>query len=292
MGLSASRFLNNSASEGGALWLDPSEWNGQVQRVHVTAGSHFEGNSATQRSGGAVKLSQVNTLLIDGGSVFSWNLANGSDGGSGGGAVWAERTARVAVGASAWQHNRATGGAGGGALRASEVLSLTLADASFVRNSAPADVSERTVPGGALSVNLADGATVALSGSLTAQNNSAGSGGFLGLASGGTVPVFSISPDGPCMITGNRATRNSADGDGGAIQLTVNGLGAVAMGRGCVFSDNSAGSRGGALFVFGSDGVQNVGLGASSWQRNAAMTKGGGVYLGSLAQVGTVEVRG
>lgn len=243
--------INNSASDdsfvfleenGGAIYMDDPNGvatlsGGSISNctaqnggaLYMTAGKFTlseEGaitSCTASQNGGAVYMGGGSILEVSGGNISGNKAINGA------GAYLASGTMSVSGGVIS--NNKATEDGGGAYLAGGE---LTVSGGSILENSA-------TNGGGA---QVADG-NVAISGGTVERNTATLNGGAFAVTNGNYTMTGG-------SIVGNEAT----NGDGGAIFVSASKSDAKITVRSGVIQDNAAGKSGGALGVYGQDGIE------------------------------------
>ncbi len=231
--ITGSTFSENSATNGGAIYLGSS---GTVSSITE---STFVGNEAT--NGGAIYFARGSIESIIG-SCFDGNSAT-----SNGGAIYIARGTIESIVGSCFYDNSATSNGGAIYITSSNSTIDSISESTFEGNTAGSD-------GGAI-YNTNSGTISEISGSSFSGNNAGSNGGAIYNA--GTIS----------SIKNTSFTENSATKDGGAI-YTTSDLTIVADGADVVFSGNSAGGEGDAIYMASSAGTVNFEL-----------SNGGSIYL-------------
>jgi predicted outer membrane repeat protein len=260
--LSGSTITGNTSSlEGPGIWLTSGV-------SAVITNTTVSNNNTTNGSGGGLYMStSANATLTVSGSTFSNNTITGH-----GGAMYISASGgSVTVDIESTTISNNSGGQRGAALYMSDsgaTTSLAIADSTISGNSS-------SLEGGAMNLSNIDSMTV--TGSVI-ENNSGSNGGFAQYSnsgrSGSTVLTVSDS-----VFRNNTAAGNI----GGAFYLYGSDY-AVSFER-CFFAGNSAGQRGGALYVSGPSVISGLPALAVTFENcivsgnRAASFEGGGIHL-------------
>jgi len=243
--ISDSKFLENSANDGGAL------------RLGIVTGSientEFIGNSATNSAGGAIHGNHLNGGIKN--STFTRNTAAKSYGG----AIFTDYI-RGGISETTFTENKVTDGLGG-AIHAHNEITGGITNSTFNNNSAGSDVTHN---GGAISAGEAikDGIT----GSTFEANQAGGSGGAISAQSyeGG--------------IHDSKFINNSSGMHGGALDAVtfING----GIDSGSLFQGNSAAMHGGAIYA--KEGINGTISNVKFEANQAVGGRGGALVTGIL----------
>ena len=223
---------NKAAQAGGAIYF-----NGGAHETLNIAGTNFAGNIADQK-GGAIALITTSPMHISD-TIFSGNIATGSQTGHGGGAIFIENSYEdnsITIERSAFNGNLTPGGQGGAVYFTGDIP-FTITNSSFNANISGGFHSGR---GGAIYVDAGVLSLVktAFNGNIAARDpsNSGGNGGA----------VFNL--DGTVKATNSSFFANIADnGNGGALYNIANLYDTYYQLRNVTISGNSANS-GGAIY--------------------------------------------
>ncbi|MBK7917767.1 MAG: beta-propeller fold lactonase family protein [Chloroflexi bacterium] len=228
---------NKAAQRGGAI-----DFNGGASEALNIGGSNFAGNIADQK-GGAIALVSTSPMHISD-TVFSGNIATGSQNGHGGGAIFIENSYEdnaITIERSPFNGNLTPGGQGG-AIYLSGSIPVTITNSSFNANISG---SFRSGKGGAI---YADSSNLSLVKTAFNANISSRDASNIG-GNGGA--IFNLS--GTVKAANSSFFANVADnGQGGALYNNDNSANAIYELRNVTISGNSAGS-GGAVYNFNAD---------------------------------------
>ena len=244
--LSNDTFLNNvaGAGEGGAAYF-----NGGTG-LHID-GSHFTGNAALDNPGGALAVLGYSSVVVDGNSDFSRNIAWYGQGGA-----LLTTSGDLSVSNSIFSHNKAL--SYGGAVASLTAGNTSLVGGVFVGNLALGS-------GGALLNDESTGLLTVDSSSFENNMTVGGSGGALNNWGAG-VTIHNSS------FKENETTSMGGD-NGGAL---YSGYGSVVIDK-STFADNSASSAGGAIKQYANTSPMDIRN--STFFRNYAANGGAGLYV-------------
>ena len=242
-------FINNSASDGGAIYVQKSG------RLKVTGGTTFKGNSSTKYGGGAI--ANHGRLYISGTNVFDGNTAKEN-----GGAIWS--TLSTSIKGATIINNKA--GSYGGGISVDKVIEYTsdtceISDCIIHNN-------EASVSGGGLHSHGEIRKGYVTNCQIT-DNKAGADGGGVKIGQNSNCYHFIVTFKG-CTISGNHAK-----GDGGGIN-TWQGNGdykCKVYFTDCVISDNSSDGWGGGYRT-----QANVKMTRCTIKNNFANKSGGGIY--------------
>ncbi|MDZ7792040.1 MAG: choice-of-anchor Q domain-containing protein [Xanthomonadales bacterium] len=222
-------FTENSATEGGALYLDLDD------TVPATiTGATFTDNEAGYAGGGAVAIRADASDVSVGYSSFDGNYASGSDGGG----LQVVTSNASFYGYALDMANNVADGAGGGALAVSANSSeVSIGDSRFYFNSANA------CGGGVYITDSPSG--VGLGSSVVYGNTALCGGGLALFTPGATSALVEVKYS---EFSGNYASNSFAEGAGGGIFASAGG-GNVVVNNSTISGNGSAGSGGGVSFA-------------------------------------------
>ena len=241
-----------SSGNGGGLY----SLQGTLQLLDSTFDSNEAGNSNSNSWGGGLFLGTANAEVR--GNTFINNSAH-----SMGGAIFIRHYWSSILAENRFENNHCTG-CGAGAIMAYEYGPLQIENNQFIGNSATAagalsllavsatPTSQVTFRGNLLQNNQATGSCGALSysGTIDVLNNQ-----FIGNHAGGSGGAichseYSQHDVSNAVYEGNLLRGNSADGDGGGLFInTTYSENLVTDYRNMAFIDNSAGGKGGAIYM-------------------------------------------
>ena len=228
---------NKAAQSGGAIYFA-----GGAQETLNIAGTNFAGNIAEQK-GGAIALITTSPMHVTD-SIFSGNIATGSQIGHGGGAIFVDNSYEdnsVTIERSAFNGNLTPGGQGG-ALYLTGDIPVTITNSSFNANISGSFSGGK---GGAIYANSATVSLVktAFNANIASRSASLSSGnGGAVFNQGSTIKVSNSS------FYGNVAD----DGNGGALYNNDDARDAIFELRNVTISNNSANS-GSGIYNFNDD---------------------------------------
>ncbi len=275
-------FLNNTASKNGGGVFNVCGAN-PTSKVTVSGRGRISGNSSGT-AGGAFSILDGSALTVTG-----YEIEENTVGKGGGGAAWIS-TGSLTLDDCEVKNHSVTGDGGAVLIESGGTLK---ADSSAFKG------HEATGNGGSIAVKNNNSKAVLTDCRFTEGNEAAGNGGAIAVTDGGAAEVGGASTfdgcsaagkggaiwcdvervDQPMKITGGCTfTGNHADGDGGAVfcdRLSIDGA---------VFTENSSGARGGAVYNH-NNGNGKLDMTNARFTENKAKSDAGAAYILSNATV-------
>ena len=256
----------NTAASGGAIYVG--------DRTTINADhTAFVGNEAVAGDGGAIWGGNYTTINASGTAgatnrtLFTNNTATTS-----GGAIYAGNSAVITARHADFVDNTATDG-DGGAIRTGGNATIDVSGSSGATNVSWFSTNVAGGSGGA--IYTLDGSKLTADSTNFTNNTATTSGGAIYAGSSATITAKSV------MFDFNTAT----NGDGGAIRAGNNAKidvsGTAKVGTASSFSNNVAGSSGGAISV--GNAAEKMNLDYTNFGNNTAATRGGAVSVGNNA---------